>query len=217
MNQPRVAPQQVPIRVAVLATAVAAAFLGCGTALNRAVLASDVPSWGGWAIEVVEMLGVLAIPLIGFRALTGRHPTPADLGITGSDAPRERPPDRRRAGSTTVVVLGLVGVVVVLALAGPHMSPALLLATTLVWWPISVLAQQTLFFGWLQPRLGSHGPRTAALLYVAMHVFHPLQVLLVIPLAFLFAKLRRETGSIRAGMVVHYLGFVAVTVVFGGL
>jgi membrane protease YdiL (CAAX protease family) len=94
------------------------------------------------------------------------------------------------------------------------MSPSLLLVTVLLRWPISVLAQQTLFFGWLQPRLGDHGPRVAAMLYVAMHVANPFVLVVVTPLGFLFATLRRRTGSIRAGLVTHYILNVVFVLAF---
>jgi membrane protease YdiL (CAAX protease family) len=109
----------------------------------------------------------------------------------------------------------VVGVIAILSVTEPDISLALLVATVVVRWPISVVAQQILFFGWLQPRLGDQGPRIAALLYAAFHLANPLLMLTVIPLGFLFAYQRKRTGSIRSGLVTHYAINVAFVIAVG--
>lgn len=182
---------------AVLAVACATALSITG-AIARASGGWDFPSWPETAVQVVWISGLLLVTYIGARWRTGREPSLADVGL-----------DRPAASTlSTAVWVAVGGATVVSAVAVAHSfdaGGALLLATFLVRWPVSTLAQQTLFFGWLQPRLGAHNIHKTALLFIAFHVAMPMALVGAVPLGFLFAWLRSRTGSIHAGIAVHYL------------
>jgi membrane protease YdiL (CAAX protease family) len=176
----------------------------------------EFPSWPDTVVQVCFMLGVLAITVAGFRLETGRIPTPTDVGL-GPPTHGSRLSTKHLSAPVVALlaILLVAALVAVLSRAEPEADLGLLLVTVVVRWPVSVLAQQTLFFGWLQPRLGRRGVAYAALLYSAFHVANPLLMLMVVPLGFLFALMRRRTGSVRAGLVAHYVGNVVFVVVLG--
>jgi membrane protease YdiL (CAAX protease family) len=195
----------VSVRGAVVATGVA---LGLG-ATQRAITAVtgwDFPSWQETVVQVARDVGLLTITALGFRSLRDCSPLPEEVGLPGCC----RVTPLRVAAAT--VLLGLTGAGV--TVINSEMSFPLVLATVLVRWPVSVVAQQVLFFGWLQPRLAASGLTTAALLYAGYHLYDPVTAAFVLPLGFAFAYLRQRSGTIYPGIALHWLaqlGFQALS------
>jgi Type II CAAX prenyl endopeptidase Rce1-like len=195
---------------------------GAATALGASAVAAtsargwDFPSWQETSIEIAWMLGLVVIMFVGFLLTSGHPPAVADVGLVESDvAPSDRR-RRRRAAALGIVLCALaLGPLAALAGSGNSsnpthlnsaMTPALLVVTFVVRWPISVIAQQVFFFGWLQPRLGPdrRGIPIAVALFVASHAGTPTLLLIMIPIGIAFALERWQTGSVRAGIVTHY-------------
>jgi hypothetical protein len=197
---------RVPIRVALGATAATVA-LSIVARLITGWADWEFPSWGETAVEVAWMLGVCGIVAVGFRRSSGHTPEPGELGCQAPTAHLLGRRGRFVLGAACLVLAGVV-------LASLDTNVLLIAATFLVRWPLSVIAQQTLFFGWLQPRLGDKGSRTAALLYAGSHIAAPALMIGVLPLGFLFASLRARTGSIRAGLAAHYIGNLVFVLAF---
>lgn len=215
------ATERVPLLVAVVATGAATA-LGAGARAVASTQGWEFPSWGETALELAWMLGLLAIAFLGFKFVAGRWPSFSELGLGQSDiAPaeqRSRRPIARRGILACVLAFGVFG-----AIGFGHdsggtgsttgfaaMSAALVVITFAVRWPISVIAQQVLFFGWLQPRLGRYGLPITIALYSLSHVATPASMIYIIPLGGVFAIERWQTGRIRASIATHYLVNVAL-------
>ena len=214
------ATERVPLPVALLATGAAAA-LGAGAHTLASAEGWEFPSWGETAIELAWMLGLVAIVFLGFALLNGRLPSLTELGLGQPDVPPSERRSRRRIATrgilACVIVFGVFG-----AIGFGHsgetgsttgvgaMSLALVVVTFALRWPVSVIAQQVLFFGWLQPRLGRYALPITVALYSASHVTTPASMIYIIPLGGIFALERWETGRVRAGILTHYLVNVAL-------
>jgi hypothetical protein len=209
---------RVPVWGALGATGAAIALSAAALALTSAE-GWDFPSWPETAVELVWMLGLAGIAVIGFRWLTGRRPSRGDFGLGDADVAIADRPRRRRVARWGYVVCALaIGPLASLggsSGAPSHlgsMTPALLLVTVFVRWPVSVVAQQVFFFGWLQPRLGAdrRSIMITTALFAVSHVATATALLTVLPLGVVFALERWQTGRVRAGIATHYAINVAL-------
>jgi membrane protease YdiL (CAAX protease family) len=153
------------------------------------------------------------IAIVGFVVVERRAPRPGDLGLAGTDVPLDAR-DRRRTIAGRGIRAAWLALTLASVVGGRSLSTyeesatsvgiGVLAGIVLLRWPIAVLAQQVLFFGWLQPRLGRYGPLLAAVLYTAYHVTSDNSLLNIAPLGAIFALTRWQTGGIRAGLAIHY-------------
>ena len=166
----------------------------------------EIPSGVETAVQVARDLGLLAIAIGGFRILARRFPALREVGLPAHPWGRAR----LAAGFFGAVSLTIVAVMAI----DPDLSMPLVLAIVVVRWPVSVVAEQVLFFGWLQPRLADHRLRTIVLLFAAYHLYSPVLAVLVAPLGLAFAHLRRRTGTIYSGIALHWIvevGFLSLS------
>jgi len=178
------------------------------------------PSLGyaaGIGVWKLATLGVLAAALWRFE----RQPLSATaLGLGPGLSPDERRRRRRRA------LLGLGGAAELLgalSLApGLGLSPvdpaaygatrpigwAVLLVQVLVVYPLTVLAEEAFFRGFLQPRLSLAPPVLSGVLWAAHHLQQAATIPWLVPLGLALGVLRWRRGDIRASGAVHDLGDV---------
>jgi membrane protease YdiL (CAAX protease family) len=174
----------------------------------------DFPSVGYLVGELIWKAGTLGVLFWAIRHID-HDPVDRDtLGLSGSAASRDRFP--------TVLAL-LVGVVAVgvSALVGSsagsassfgtvhHAGLALGLAELLVRYPLTVMAEETFFRGWMQPRLGSDGPVLAALLWAAYHLQQVATIPSLVIVGLFLGLLRWMTGNVRLSGVLHYISDAA--------
>lgn len=81
---------------------------------------------------------------------------------------------------------------------------ALAVAELLIRYPLTVIAEEAMFRGWMQPRLGRNGPVLSALLWAVYH----LQQVSTIPTLVLFGlalgAVRWWRGNVRSSGLLHY-------------
>jgi membrane protease YdiL (CAAX protease family) len=173
------------------------------------------PSWGTFGAEVLLALIQLALLAVLVARGGGRLDARA-MALTRGPRPVRQP---SVAEVVAMVLLPVVGFAVLPQLLGASVangstygrateaSLALTLAMVLVRYPLTVLAEEALFRGWLQPRLTWAPPVLSGILWGGYHVF--LQPLSTVPSLMCFGialgLLRRWTGDIRATATVHYV------------
>lgn len=84
-----------------------------------------------------------------------------------------------------------------------HVGLALALAELIVRYPISVLTEEAMFRGWMQPRLGPNGPVIAALLWGAYHLQQVSTIPSLVLFGILFGLVRWWLGNVRLTGIVH--------------
>jgi membrane protease YdiL (CAAX protease family) len=173
------------------------------------------PSWGTFGAEVLFAVIQLAL-LAVLVACGGRRLDARAMAITRGPRPVRTP----AVGEViAMVLLPVVGFAVLPRLLGASVangstygmvtdaSLPLTLAMVLVRYPLTVLAEEALFRGWLQPRLTWAPPVLSGILWGGYHVF--LQPLSTVPSLMCFGialgLIRRWTGDIRATATIHYV------------
>jgi membrane protease YdiL (CAAX protease family) len=86
-----------------------------------------------------------------------------------------------------------------------HVGVGLAAAELLIRYPATVLAEEALFRGWLQPRLGRNGPVTAAVLWGMYHLQQISTIPSIIGFGLILGLIRWWTRTIRVTGVLHYL------------
>lgn len=205
-------PRRVNIPLAIAIAGVAGI---TGFALD-AVARSDgwsYPSVGSSAALTLWGLATITITGIAIRA-TGEQLTPSLLGLEPTQQHNTRP-------RTPLALVGLgasLGLMILVdqlgigavatgrdAYSSTHQVAAVvLLIELLIRYPITVLAEEALFRGWLQPRLPA-GVLVSALLWAGFHLQQIPTIPALIPFGIALGTLRWWTGSIRVPLAVHYL------------
>ncbi|MGQ0432502.1 MAG: lysostaphin resistance A-like protein [Microthrixaceae bacterium] len=83
---------------------------------------------------------------------------------------------------------------------------AVLIGELLVRYPLTVFAEEALFRGVLQPRLGRYGPVLAALCWGGYHLQQASTIPQLIAFGIGLGFMRWWTGNVRATAIAHYLG-----------
>lgn len=86
-----------------------------------------------------------------------------------------------------------------------RLSILVLVVELLVRYPITVFAEETLFRGWLQPRLPA-GILLSSLLWAGFHLQQIPTIPALIPFGIALGGIRWWTGDIRATLAIHYVG-----------
>jgi membrane protease YdiL (CAAX protease family) len=182
---------------------------------GASALGWSFPSWGRWAAET--FLGLIQLGLLAaLVAAEGGRPNGRSMGVARGPRPLAPLP---LASVVAIVLLPIVGFVVLPALLGGSVASgstygptadatvALTLAMVLVRYPVTVLAEEALFRGWLQPRLTWAPPVLSGILWGGYHVF--VQPVSTVPSLICFGIAlglsRRWTGDVRLTGTIHYL------------
>ncbi len=177
------------------------------------------PSFGYFAGEIVWKLTTLGVMLVAIRlvehhsfnsVMVGLKRDPVETTSARSRAPRALL-GLVGAGALAVVVSRLFHVSASNASAYGavrHVGVGLAVAEIAVRYPLTVLAEETLFRGWLQPRLPM-GPVASSVLWGAYHLQQVRTIPSLIPLGIGLGVIRWWTGDVRASGIVHYLSNVA--------
>jgi len=204
-----------PLGRAIALTAVAGLVGVCTTAIASA-LGWGFPSFGYLFETVVWKLATIGILAWGLQVFEHRRPTLAVVGYRQSESWPVG--EARRRSGKAMVGLG-VGFILFVPFSflgtsagnpsayGPvrHASLALVLAQLLVCYPLTVVAEETFFRGWLQPRLGPWGPISSALLWSGYHLEQWRTIPSLIPLGIILGVVCWWTGNVRTSSVLHYL------------
>jgi membrane protease YdiL (CAAX protease family) len=73
-------------------------------------------------------------------------------------------------------------------------------------YPLTIVSEEAMFRGWMQPRLGRNGPLLSALLWAVYHLQQAAPIPSLILFGLVLGFVRWWTGNIRVGGVLHYLG-----------
>jgi membrane protease YdiL (CAAX protease family) len=197
-----------------LGLALAAGSVGWVT--NRIAIHSgwNFPSAGYLTGELLWNAWILFVLWWGVRRYDGRR---IDAEIAGL-----RPATGERAPYPYVAALVVGAVALALSqlvgadpTSGATYGPvheagfALAVGELLVRYPTTVLVEEAMFRGWMQPRLGVYGPVLSAVVWAGFH----LQQVETIPQIVLFGLalgwIRWWTGSVRVTGAVHYVSNAA--------
>jgi membrane protease YdiL (CAAX protease family) len=171
------------------------------------------PSFGYLAGELLWKLATVAIMLWCFRRWEHRRPGAVDVGLALD--PTERLPSARVA--VPALVLAVAAIVVVPNIFGANAGSGasygtihkagllLILGELLLRYPLTVMAEEMFFRGWLQPRLGPWGPVLSGVLTGLYHLQQAATIPQSIMIGIVLGVIRWWTGTIRAGVVVHYI------------
>jgi len=85
-------------------------------------------------------------------------------------------------------------------------TPMLVAFQLLIRIPLTVAAEELLFRGFLQPRMGRWAPVTVGVLFACYHLSQWWTIPQLIPLAIALGVLRWWTGSLLPGAAAHYAG-----------
>jgi membrane protease YdiL (CAAX protease family) len=187
----------------------AAGLLGLLTNRSARALGWRFPSTGYLVGELIWNLGTLGLLLWAIHRVTHDRIDPASLGL--SVQPQSPAPYPVRLA---VVVGAVAAVVAILTGASAtnantygrvhHVGLALGLAEIVIRYPLTVLAEEALFRGWMQPRLGSRGPVLSALLWACYHLQQVSTIPSLVIFGLVLGFLRWWKGNVRASGVLHY-------------
>ncbi|HEY8477981.1 MAG TPA: CPBP family intramembrane glutamic endopeptidase [Chloroflexota bacterium] len=199
----------------------AVGLVGLGTHWAAKHLGWDFPSFGyavGIVVWKLATLGLLAHALWRYegRALDARA-----LGLTRDVFSRERRATARVAGLALLgtaalwfAVAQIPGLGTSLASAETYgqirtVSAGVLLLQVLVAYPLTVLAEEAFFRGFLQPRLPWAPPVLSGVLWAVHHLQQASTIPSLVPLGVALGIIRWWTGDVRVSGLVHYAGDVA--------
>ena len=214
MNR-ELAQDQITLRFAVLAT-LAAGTVGLALAAAGDRLGWQFPSVGITALTVCWKLATLAVVLGGFWILQRRTPTPSDVGLVGTDVTPAEQQRRWRPAMRGVGISMLLFLLVSAVGIGEnpaagsrygevhHATVPLVLLVLLVQYPLTVLAEEVMFRGWLYPRLTRFPIPISAALFAAYHLQQATTIPAVAMFGLALGFLRWQRGNIRACMAAHY-------------
>jgi membrane protease YdiL (CAAX protease family) len=166
----------------------------------------------GWKAATVFVM------LVAIRSFEFRDATLVDAGIT----PVRPRPRRDRAAIAIVGSIALIGVAFAwdsipglrnLAASGSGTSYdagtvtlGLLAFELLVRYPLQVVAEESFFRGFLQPRVAWAAPATTGVLFALYHLQQWRTIPSLIPFGIALGLLYWWLGSIWPGVVLHYVG-----------
>jgi membrane protease YdiL (CAAX protease family) len=179
----------------------------------------EFPSFPASLAGIGWKLGTVAVMLLAIRTFERRRPTAEAVGLKPVRSPV-------RTDRTVVAVVGIIAMVVVSAswdripglreldAAGSassygstgRITTALLLFELLVRYPITVLAEESFFRGFIQPRLTLAAPVVGGLLFAAYHLQQWQTIPSLVPFGIALGLLRWWLGNIWPGAVLHYAG-----------
>jgi membrane protease YdiL (CAAX protease family) len=90
-----------------------------------------------------------------------------------------------------------------------HVGLALAAAELGVRYPLTVVAEETFFRGWMQPRLGRHGPVIAAVLWAGSHLQQANTIPSLVVVGLFLGLVRWWRGDVRVSGVLHYVSDAA--------
>jgi membrane protease YdiL (CAAX protease family) len=211
-----------PIRVTFAragALTIVAGSVGWATDRVAVHAGATFPSFGYLVGEVVWKVWTLAVLAWATRRFEGRGPDAVTAGLTvDPDEVRHAYPWR---GALAVGALAGVAAATVgssSTSAGSygqvrHVGIALVLAELLIRYPLTVLAEEAFFRGWLQPRLGASGPIASSVLWGMYHLQQAGTMPSLVLLGLVLGFLRSRTGTVRVTAAVHYVANAAFFVV----
>jgi len=189
--------------------------IGLGTDRAATAFGWHFPSLGyavGILVWKLLTLGVLALAV---RRSLGPKQTLSSLGFTNE--PGWTADDRRSHTGLAILGLALAGCLgVPMSLLGSslasassygvahHAGPGLIVTELLAVYPLTVLAEETVFRGWLQPRLGRWGPLISGVLWAGQHLQQWRTIPSLIPLGIGLGVIRWWRGNIRLTSGLHY-------------
>jgi membrane protease YdiL (CAAX protease family) len=208
-DQPRV--RAYPLALCLILTLVAGAFgLPVGWFAFPSIPASLVGL--GWKI------GTIAVMLVAIRFIEFRRPTLEDTGIV----PVRGRVHRDRAAIAIVGSVAMVALTAMwdsipglreLASSGSGSSYdagtvtlGVLFFELLVRYPMQVVAEESFFRGFLQPRIAFAAPVVTGVLFAVYHLQQWETIPSLVPFGIALCLLRWWLGSIWPGVVLHYLG-----------
>jgi membrane protease YdiL (CAAX protease family) len=180
------------------------------------------PSGGALAGEVAWNLFTIAIAAWALWDYDGVRLTLRTAGFRGSDSPKATPFPWTAAIAVAAVSVTLWLLVGNSATSGSSYGRThtvglwLLLAEVLVRYPLTVLAEEALFRGVLQPRLGRYGPVLSALCWGCYHLQQASTIPQLVAFGIGLGYMRWRFGNVRLTGIVHYLGDAAFFVITYG-
>ncbi len=211
VDEPTLTARQVGLPVA------AAGALGLGLSALADGLGWPPNSAGETFLAITWKVGMLGILAVSVIAASGHLPGTGELGLAHSPLSRhERHQRLRLAGfGTCVAVAGFLLVSRIGIGRDPmsadsysqsaHVGAGVAALALAVRYPLTALAEETLFRGWLQPRLGRFGIPITAALWASYHVTQPATIPALFFLGLSLGVARWVYGSVRVGIVAHYL------------
>ena len=170
------------------------------------------PSGGALVGEVAWNLATIALAGWALWHYDGQRLTLRTTGFRGSDRSRESPFPWAAAIAVAVAAMAISLLVGNSATSGSSYGTA---HTVSMWvvggevvlrYPLTVFAEETLFRGILQPRLGRYGPVLAAVCWGCYHLQQASTIPQLIAFGIGLGYLRWRTGSVRVTGIAHYLG-----------
>jgi membrane protease YdiL (CAAX protease family) len=208
------APPRYPwLRVLVLTSIVG--LLGLATHAGAERLGWEFPSFGSSVAAIAWKLGILGLLWWALRRYEGRGLDAETMGY------RARPEDIASRRSRTRIAISAI----VLAGAAAFIVPSLpgisdlsaesfgepvraslgvVLLELLVRYPLTVIAEESFFRGFLQPRLARWGPVASGVLFAGYHLQQARTIIALIPFGILLGVVRWWQGDVRATSVLHY-------------
>lgn len=200
-----------PLPRAVVIT-LAAGAVGWSTARVAVHSGSRFPSSGYMIGELVWNGTTIGLAAWALRRFDGERFDSRTAGFTS-----DRPETQQSYPWRPTVVVAAGGLVASL-LAGasassgssfgePHkVGVALALGELLVRYPLTVVAEEALFRGILQPRLGRNGPVLSAVLWAAYHLQQTSTIPSLVLFGLVLGYLRWQRGNVRLTAALHYAG-----------
>jgi membrane protease YdiL (CAAX protease family) len=200
-----------PLPRAVLVT-LAAAVPGLITLL------AEFPSFASSLGSIAWKIAMLAVLVAAIRIFERRRPVRADVGLVVDAGDG----DKSRAPVALIGSIAMLGIAMFwseipglreLAPAGEGesydaqaLTTAVLVFELAVRYPIGVLSEEMFFRGFLQPRIAVAAPVVTGVLFAIYHLQQFETIPSLVPFGIGLGLLRWWTGSIWAGVAVHYLG-----------
>lgn len=207
-------PPRYPWPRIVVLTAVAG-LLGLVTQITADALGWAFPSIGSSLLSIVWKVGILLLLWWALRRYErrgldaetmGYRARPVDVAARG-ERTRVAIPSIIAAGVAAAVVPNLPGVVDLNAesFGGPQdVGIAVILVELLLRYPLTVVAEESFFRGFLQPRLPRWAPVASGVLFAAYHLQQARTIIALIPFGILLGVVRWWQGDVRATSVLHY-------------
>jgi len=187
----------------------AAGLLGLLTNRSARALGWRFPSTGYLVGELIWNAGTLGLLFWAIRHVTRERIDSGNLGLSG------RPHRRSPYPVGLAVVVGAVATVAAIVSSTSatnastygrvhHVGLALGLAEIIVRYPLTVIAEEALFRGWMQPRLGRNGPVLSALLWAGYHLQQVATIPSLVIFGLVLGFIRWHRGNVRGTGVLHY-------------
>lgn len=190
--------------------------VGLGCDRFASAMGWTFPSFGYLATTVIWKLATLGLLGGAVLVLDGGRLNPVNLGLRRPEgwSPAETKARNRPA---------ILGLLVTILLAGPfsllgsslgsassyggrlHVGAWLLACELILVYPLTVLAEELVFRGWLQPKLGRWAPVMSGLFWAAQHLQQWRTIPSLIPLGIGLGIIRWWSGTIRITGTLHYL------------